>query len=427
MLIEFQVENFGSIRERQALSLVASKPVKEHQEANSFLADGSDPKSNLRLLRSAVVYGANAAGKSNLVRGLFRMQQFVLSSDLGGAVGPGVPEQPSLPKAVMPFVPFKLDEAWKEKPSRFEATFVLDGVRHQYGFALDRAGVNEEWLVAYPKGRPQTLFERGSNQADGWYLNRALGPKTKDLVARTRKDALFVSVGARWNHPVLSRIYEWFKSHVKWIDNQVPWDYTILRMETDRAFKDQLLSFLRLADLDIVDVQTEHSQAQQFQLDLVQRKAVFSDGEVLEPRLLHKLSSGEGSVAFHPVEESLGTVKYLTLAGPWLDVLANGYTLVMDELETHLHPLLAQKLVEIFHSPKHNPKNAQLIFTTHLPLLMDTELMRRDQIWFVEKNNEGASSLYPLTDFSPRKQEAIQKGYLAGRYGAVPMLGEETD
>lgn len=427
MLIEFQVENFGSIRERQVLSLVASKPVKEHLETNSFQPTLMDAKGHLRLLHSAVVYGANAAGKSNLVRGLFRMQQFVLSSDVGGALGQGVPEQPNLPKVPMPWVPFKLDEAWREKPSRFEATFLIEGVRYQYGFALDRSGVREEWLVAYPKGRPQTLFERGETQADGWYLNRALGAKTKDLVSRTRKDALFLSVGTRWNHPVLCRIHDWFRLRLKWIDNQVPWDYTILRMESDKEFKDQLLAFLRLADLDIVDIQVEKAQAQQSQVDFAQRKAVFSNGEIMEPRFLHKLSSGEGSIPFHPVEESLGTLKYLTLAGPWLDVLANGYTLLMDEFETHLHPLLVRKLVEIFHSQKHNPKNAQLVFTTHLPMLMDTDLMRRDQVWFVEKSIEGATTLYPLTDFSPRKQEAIQKGYLSGRYGAIPVLGEETD
>lgn len=417
MLIELQVENFGSIRERQSLSMMASKPVKEHLDTHAFRPEG-EGVDKLTLLRSAAIYGANAAGKSNLIRVLWRMSQFVLTSDREDLDGKPLPGQ--LPP---PAVPFKLSPEWLSKPSRFEVTFILDKVRYQYGFALTPRTVEEEWLISYPKGRAQTLFERGPNIKSGWYLNRALGSKTKDLQERTRPDALFLSVAARWNHTVLSPVYAWFKNRVRWIDSAIPSDYTVQRAASEPQFKTNLVSFLRRADFGVTDIQFQTVPVKNFSLDFTKGVMEATESEQLQPLLMHRSSDGKSNVAFaNLLEESQGTLKYLTLAGPWLDVLANGNTLLIDELESSLHPLLVRKLIEIFHSPKHNPYNAQLIFTTHLSLLLDQDLMRRDQVWFVEKNNEGASEVFPLTDFSPRNREALQNGYLSGRYGAIPLV-----
>ena len=418
MLIEFQVENFASIRERQALTLVASKAIKEHLETHTFRPEG-EGMDKLTLVRSGAIYGANAAGKSNLVRALWGMGQFVLSSDredLEGKPAPGL-----LPP---PIVPFKLAPEWASRPSRFEVTFIQDKVRYQYGFALSGRGVEDEWLVAYPKGRPQTLFERGPTVESGWYLNRSLGGKTKDLQDRTRPDALFLSVAARWNHAVLSPIYGWFKNHLRWIDSTVSWDSTVQRASADPAFRSNLVSFLRRADFGVTDVQFKALHAKGLNKPFAKGALDSTESEPLQPYLMHQQSDGTGAVPFVIQEESAGTLKYLTLAGPWLDVLANGNTLLIDELESSLHPLLVRKLIEIFHSSKHNPHNAQLIFTTHQSLLLDQDLLRRDQVWFVEKNSQGASEVFPLTDFSPRNREALQKGYLSGRYGAVPLVEE---
>ena len=417
MLVELQVENFGSIRERQTLSMVASKAVKEHMDTHVFRPDGEGVE-KLSLLRSSAIYGANAAGKSNLVRALWRMSQFVLTSDREDLEGKPLPGLAS-----PPLVPFKLSPEWASKPSRFEVTFIQDRIRYQYGFALGGRGIEEEWLIAYPKGRSQTLFERGSKIESGWYLNRALGAKTKDLQERTRPDALFLSVAARWNHAVLSVIYGWFKNRLRWIDSTVPLDFTVQRASAEPAFKSNLVSFLRRADFGVTDIQFQTVPVKNFNVDISKGIVESTDSEQLQPLLMHRRSDGTGNIPFASLqEESAGTLKYLTLAGPWLDVLANGNTLLIDELESSLHPLLVRKLIEIFHSPKHNPKNAQLIFTTHLSMLLDQDLLRRDQVWFVEKNAEGASEVFPLTDFSPRNREALQKGYLSGRYGAIPLI-----
>lgn len=419
MLVELQVENFGSIRERQTLSMVASKSIKEHTDTHVFRPEG-EGVDKLTLLRSGAIYGANAAGKSNLVRALWRMSQFILNSDREDLEGKPLPGQ--LPP---PAVPFKLSPEWVSKPTRFEVTFIQDKVRYQYGFALSGRTVEEEWLIAYPKGRSQTLFERGPKVEGGWYLNRALGAKTKDLQERTRPDALFLSVAARWNHAVLSPIYGWFKNRLRWIDSTIPWDYTIQRASMEPAFKSNLVSFLRRADFGVTDIQFQTVPVKNFNLDISKGVVESTESEQLQPLFMHRRSDGTGDVPFASfLEESAGTLKYLTLAGPWLDVLANGNTLLIDELESSLHPLLVRKLIEIFHSPIHNPKNAQLIFTTHLSMLLDQDLLRRDQVWFVEKNGEGASEVFPLTDFSPRNREALQKGYLSGRYGAIPFIEE---
>lgn len=418
MLVELNVENFGSIRERQTLSLVASKAVKEHTVTHLFQPEG-ESLDKLSLLRSCAIYGANAAGKSNLIRALWRMGQFVLTSDredLEGKPLPGV--------SPPPFVPFKLSPEFASRPSRFEVIFIQSGIRYQYGFALGAQGVEEEWLIAYPKGRSQSLFERGLAVPNGWYLNRALGAKTKDLKERTRPDALFLSVAARWNHQVLSPIYTWFRNRLRWIDSEVPWEFTLQRASKEPEIKAKLVSFLSKADFGVTDIQIEPATAKTLRFDIGKGTTEMQDLKMLEPRMLHKTSDGKGAIPFSWLEESAGTLKYLKLAGPWFDVLANGYTLLIDEFESSLHPLLVRKLIEIFHSPEHNPNNAQLIFTTHLPLLLDQELMRRDQVWFVEKNAEGASQVYPLTDFSPRNREALQKGYLNGRYGAIPLIDE---
>ena len=175
----------------------------------------------------------------------------------------------------------------------------------------------------------------------------------------------------------------------------------------------------------MTDIQFQTVPVKNFKLDMSKAVMESTESEKLMPLLTHRGSDGTGDVSFASIfEESAGTLKYLTLAGPWLDVLANGNTLLIDELEGSLHPLLVRKLIEIFHSPKYNPKNAQLIFTTHLSMLLDQDFLRRDQVWFVEKNTEGASEVFPLTDFSPRNREALQKGYLSGRYGAIPFIEE---
>lgn len=415
MLIEFQVENFGSIRERQVLSLAASKALKEFRATHTF-PGAPDSSPGLSLLASGAIFGANASGKSTLVRALWRMGNFVLNSDqlsLDGVIPQG--------QVPPPRVPFKLAADWEARPSRFEITFIYHQVRYQYGFALGQQGIEEEYLLSYPKGRSQLLFQRGGG---GWYLNRALGAKTRDLQERTRADVLFLSVAARWNHAVLAPIHEWFRDRLRWVDCSRPLPLPLPEALNDPQLRNQFLSFVQRADFGLVDLQTQVVPSKHFNIQVDTGKVEMQEGQAVKVDFLHKRSDGSGVVPFDFLEESGGTQKYLALASSWLDALHHGRTLVVDELETSLHPLLARKLIEVFHSTEMNPNRAQLVFATHLTPLLDLSLFRRDQIWFVEKNGEGASVLSPLTDFSPRNQEALQKGYLSGRYGAIPMLVE---
>ena len=415
MLIEMKVENFGSIRERQTLSMVASKAIKEHRETH-VLHPSLGSMHDIALLPSGAVYGANASGKSTLVRALWRMQNFILNSDQMGSEGNPMPGQIPPPR-----VPFKLAPEWDAKPSRFEVSFIQDQVRCQYGFALGKLGIEEEYLLTYPKGRSQVLFERGPKE---WYLNRALGPKTRDLQERTRPGALFLSVAARWNHALLTPIHAWFKDRLRGIDCSILAPFTFFQAWNDESVRTRLVSFIKRADFGLQDVTSQLLPSRQINIQADTGKVDLMNGQAVLPHFMHSRSDGTGTVPFEIFEESGGTQRYLALAGPWLDALANGRTLVVDELETNLHPLLVRKLIEVFHSPEHNPRHAQLIFATHQTALLDPSLMRRDQIWLVEKNAEGATQVSPLTDFSPRNQEALQKGYLSGRYGAIPLLEE---
>ncbi len=417
MLIEFTVRNFLSIREPASLSLVKGSGD-ELQDTNVMVPDapGTPP-----LVRSAAIYGPNAAGKSNLIKALQIMRRLVLKSASESQAG-----EP------LPVTPFLLDEDSTGQPCEFEVHFISEGVRYQYGFAATRERVTEEWLLAYPKARPQRWIDRRydeERQTYVWGSMDKLSGKKQLWQEATRPNALFLSTAIQLNNQQLQPVFKWFSDtlHVAGFGRWHP-GFSMELCGEDDARK-EVVSFLRAADIDIDDVELEQEKFDINALpddmpdpvkDELARK--FRDKSIVSVKTVHVLDNGK-EVLFDLEDESDGTQKIFALAGPWLDTLEHGYVLVIDELHDNLHPLIVRFLVKLFHDPETNPRNAQLIFTTHDTSILDQEVFRRDQVWFCEKDESRSTVLFPLTDFRPRKKvENLERGYLSGRYGALPYV-----
>lgn len=417
-MIEFSVKNFLSFRDRQTLSLVMAKG-NELQTSNTFK---TDVLKKVDLLRSAAIYGSNAGGKSNFLMALQTMKEIVLESATELKHGDN-----------MPVVPFRLSQTTRQKPSEFEVIFIVDKIRYQYGFAVTVDRIIEEWLLAFPKGRPQQWLWRTWNEADhryDWQLGNSLAGE-KDLWKKTtRENALFLSTAIQLNSEQLRPVYDWFRRTLR-TANIAGWTpaFSASLCEQNESEKRHIMDFLQAADLGIHDVAVKKKQFDYADLpgDMPTSLKETIGHEMkgksfLEIEILHVDADGR-VVNFDFADESHGTQKIFSLADPWIDALNNGYILFIDELHSGLHPHLLEFLVNLFNNSESNSKNAQLIFTTHETSILDQTLLRRDQIWFCEKDDENASKIYPLTDFRPRKgRENLEKSYLSGRYGGLPYV-----
>ncbi|MBW2631653.1 MAG: ATP-binding protein [Deltaproteobacteria bacterium] len=420
MLIEFSVTNYRSFLSPQSLALTANTAA-ELQEENSFVS----PVSNLpRLLRSAVVYGPNAAGKSNLIYAIAFMKSFVLSSAKESQEGEKIDA-----------IPFLFNRQDSRDPSEFEVLFIQDNIRYQYGFAVNSERVTGEWLFAYPESRAQKWFERNydpETQKDIWYFGPKFTGLRKVWQEATRGNALFLSTAIQLNNEQLKPVFNWFDRKLVVLDQGTSISHGFSTSECENEEKKKkILKFMNAADPSITDISLEKKEFSMDHLPPDMPQSIkeeiakdFKGKKLTELFFKHPSSDNGEDVALDFDEESAGTRKLFAMAGPWLDVLDNGLVLFVDELDTSLHPLLVRFLLNLLHNPETNKHNAQLVFTTHDTTVLDQTLMRRDQVWFVEKDNENATDLYPLSDYKPRKGEALQKGYLYGRYGALPFPEE---
>ena len=416
MLIEFRVTNFRSLRDEQVFSMVASKD-KTLRDTNTLVTNiNAVPM----VLRSAAVYGPNAGGKSNLIKALQYMRGVVVES--ASVLQPG---------QTFSVQPFRLDSSSIDKPTEFEATFVVDGVRHQYGFAMTSERIVSEHLLVYKAFKPQHWFKRHFDRDSGRDVYD-FGPGLKGQKAvwesATRPNALFLSMAVQLNSDQLSPIFNWFPRRLVSFNEHTPPNPPItIQRPPDTDGRKSICSFLAAADISIadIDVVTRKVPGQSVHFDLVAGKTEVRAEEVEENELRFHHVTANGKAVCGLADESSGTRNLLFLAGPVLDIVRKGLTLVIDELDTSLHTLLVRRLVRLFHSVQVNTSGAQLIFTTHDTSLLDAaDLFRRDQVWFVEKERDQASRLYGLSEFSPRKNEDLERGYLMGRYGGLPLLGD---
>ncbi|PUE06056.1 phage resistance protein [Limnohabitans sp. T6-5] len=418
MLVEFRIKNFRSLRDEQVLSLVAStdKSLLDTHALDTGL------KAAPHLLKSAVVYGANASGKSNLIKALQYMRGVVLES---AALQPG--------QTFDRLQPFKLDTTSGSLQTAFEVTFILDGVRYQYGFAMNAQRIVSEQLLVYKAFKPQRWFERHFDAQSGKDVYE-FGPGMKGAKhlweGATRSNALFLSVAVQLNSEALRPVFDWFANRLVIINEQSPLSAEFsLQMLKQEAQRKAICEFLQAADISIADIKvsTQQAMVQSLRFDLATGKREEESAEQAVDEVKFHHITENGKAVFDLMDESSGTRNLLFLTGPILDILNKGLTLVVDELDTSLHTLLVQALVRLFHRPEVNTGGAQLVFTTHDTSLLDAYgLFRRDQVWFVEKRPDQSSSLYPLLDFSPRKNEALERGYLQGRYGALPILRSQA-
>ena len=425
MLIEFRVKNFRSLRDEQVLSMVASsdKELRDTHVVETGL------KAVPGLLKSAAIYGANASGKSTVIRALQVMREVVIGSAVRFRPGQALPGQP-----------FRLDSRSVSEPIEFEVTFLRNDVRWQYGFAMTTERIVSEHLLVYKAFKPQRWYERcydAETNKDVYEFGPGLKGQKQVWEAATRPNALFLSTAVQLNSEVLRPVFDWFRTELVIFNEYVRIRQEIVaKMLKDAAWKERLCDFLKAADISLADIQVHTRKLRVKKIRDIGREDGLSDvlgdgvheGDALPDeieqhnfRFLHETENGKA--VFSIQDESSGTRNLLFLGVPVLDILSRGKTLLVDELDTSLHTLLVRQLVRLFNSPRTNTGNAQLIFTTHDTSLLDAEgLFRRDQIWFMEKGADQASSLIALSEYSPRKNEALERGYLMGRYGGIPFL-----
>lgn len=422
MLVEFKVANFRSIREEQTFSLVAGNVDRDRSEC--LIEPNLPGLAGIRLLKGAAIYGANASGKSNILSALAFVAGLVKNS--ATRLGPGDETGTK---------PFKLDRESVTRPSAFELTFVAEGTRYLFGLAVTPARVTEEYLVAYPKGAPQRWYHRTFNPAANayeWARPSTSFKQDRALQEKTRENSLFLSVGPQFNHPQLTPVFGWFKQNLRFLNLAESWlleDFTAQLIEQP-AHRNRIVTLLQKADVGIVDATVEQKEIELEKLRPDVPPRVFdqlgktASVQKFDIHLFHGVDGQDAVSLDFDDEESAGTRRFFSLIGPWTDILDNGYTVFIDEIEASLHPILVRELLRLLLCNENNTKGAQVVFTTHNPVLLEGNLLRRDQVWFTEKTSVGATRLYPLTDYQPRKDEALAKGYLAGRYGGIPFIPE---
>ncbi|NOQ35464.1 MAG: AAA family ATPase [Methylococcaceae bacterium] len=415
MLVEFSVANFKSIREQQTLKLTPVKSYKEHPD-NLF----STGRKTSQLLNVAAIYGANSAGKSSLLEAFNYMENFILqNSKMNEGDETDV-------------IPFKLDNSSYLEPSSFEVIFIQDEIRYQYGFSVTQGSVISEWLYVSPKQSSQIWFEREGENKEEWYLNRNLASKSdrETWKRMTRNNALLLSVAVQLNSEKLKPIFTWFKEKIVPLENGDP-AFTA-EHALDKTIKAKVLNYLNAADLSIRDLDIHEQKVSVDDLRELEKelgsipteiKNAVEKGEMSKFKVyVSHINNQREPLNFQ--EESEGTQKLFALAMPLINVLEKGRVVYIDELNNSLHPFIVRMIIGLFNNSEINLNHAQLIFTTHDASILDRKILRRDQIWFVEKDNELATQLYPLSDFCPRSNESLAKGYLEGKYGAVPFIGE---
>jgi hypothetical protein len=404
MIIEFSLENYKSVADLQTLSFVAAKLKSQNKDLENSNLISIDE--DFKLIRSAGIYGANGSGKSNIVAGLIAMMIVIRDS---------MKDDDILAKAIEPY---QLDSDKISQPSYFQIQFLLDGKKYRYGFEANSEKVVSEWLMGPAEKNDTKYFTRSGQNIE---LNKKYFKEGKDLESKTSKTNLFLNVVSAFNGPISRAIKQLFETQINilgGINDSSFRQYTLELLESGDGSA-EILRFLNLADTGIEGIRREASEEKRWRSkDRVVTKRRTYGGDGLE---------GGWHEFDLDVSESEGTKKLFNLSGVIIQSLRQGSLMVIDEFDARLHPLLSRKIVELYNNPELNTKGAQLLFVTHDTNLLDKDLLRRDQIFFAEKDRKGRTNLYSLYDFKGvRNDAAIEKNYIQGKYGAIPYLGDFT-
>ena len=419
MLVSFWVENFKCFKDGTTFSMEATK-LKNLKEDNTFSVN------TISLLKSAVIYGPNASGKSSILQAMKKMKNIVIFSLLLGK------------EKKYQANPYLLNSSSSSKDTSFEIEFIIDEILYRYGFSIaTNSVITKEYLFQkklQSKAREVKLFTRDNS-------NFTLGAQFKEgknLFDKTRENALFLSVVAQFNGKISNSIIEWFEqfnilNNIKSKD----FEHISFDMLEDELIKEKVIHFIKKADLGIYDIVKKRlsfddlkkdnpnieKNLPDFIIDSIKEKGINAiETSHIKYNEQQEFESFEN---FNISLESDGTQKLLALSGPVLDSLINGKILVIDELDNSLHTELVKAIVELFNSKESNPNNAQLIFTTHDTNLLNQNLFRRDQIWFSQKNIFGECELYSLVEYGKGKTRNdldLEKNYLEGKFGAIPHI-----
>jgi len=421
MLLQFSVENFKSFRDRAVLSLEGSA---DKGLQNNYVINGKE-----KYLKVLSVFGANAAGKSNLFQAITAAVLTVRMST-----------NRQVNEPLFYIVPFKFDETTILKPSSFEFVFVTGKTKYVYGFSATQARIIKEYLYAYHTAKPSTVFERDEDEYT--FTSPARKREMQPLTERNTSNKLFLATATQWNCEETKIPFLWLADGINTyttnFDQLLQQNALMFENDVDNSLKRFTSNILHEADINIDDYifESKEQTREQFLQGLPQElrgiasTVPFTANKEIRIDTLHTVEKDgiKKKYQLSMLEESQGT-KNLFIFSPVLKrAFQTGETICIDEFDTSIHPMLIEYLIGLFNDPNINKGNAQLIVSTHAVSVMSLKILRRDQIYFVDKDRKnGASELYSLDEFSPRKQEDVRKAYLLGRYGSVPYIPEEAD
>lgn len=390
MLLQFSVTNHRSIKDKAIISMKATKDTSLKESLIS-------PDGKKEIVPVMAIYGANAAGKSNVLHALMLMWKMVCGDYAQPLKGEKLPQEP---------FGFTKEE---NVPTELEIIYYYNGIKYAYGYSFNREYILSEYLYHWPNGREALIFSREGNK----YQFRENIQEQMTLASRTSENRLYLVSSNEWNLAQTEKAYLWFAEKMRsLLGTEMDVHQTLSVLQKGGKEKKRVLREMMIADLGIKDVIVTGSK----------KAPVISTVHFLPDE------TGEMSAYALPLgQESVGTQRFFSRIGLWMEALETGSLLLVDEIESSMHPLLTRHLIEMLQDSEINTKKAQLIFTTHDTGLLDSKLLRRDQIWFAEKDEKTMQTdIYALTDFSPRKGENIAKGYLQGRYGAIPFISGGT-
>lgn len=420
MILEFSVKNFLSFKDLATFSMIGVKSFKEFEETHTIKVD-----SELKVLKSSAIYGNNASGKSNFLYALSFLKYNVINSFRDALTDNGEKKSP-LEK-------FKLNSDTENLPSFFEIVFIHNNRKYRYGFEIDYDIIVSEWLF-HTTTKEVLLFKR---ENDTIAVNKSAFKEGVGFKARP--NVLFLTAVATNNKGLSDELISWFKkiNIITSIDDNHYKLYTIKKLNSDKNFHQwasRFVKYLEISNLTIIaeDINVDNLNGNSKELkelseriEKLNKKSQIDHGKIITWH--RKFDKNNILIDTIPFDfdslESEGTKKLIYLLGPFYDTLRNGKTLIIDEIDSRLHSSLTTRIVELFHL--YNKKNAQLIFATHDISILNKEIFRRDQIWFIEKDQFGASEMYSLADFKSEKvrnKSAFDKNYIEGKYGAIPYL-----